>query len=306
MPELTDETKCYALLGVAGFVAPRHLKAIADTNGQLLAACDPNDSVGVIDSYFPDAAFFTEFERFDRYLEKLRREGDGGIDLMSICSPNYLHDAHARLGLRLGADVICEKPLVLNPWNLDQLESLENEFGKRVYTVLQLRYLPSLIAKQDEILRSGKRHQVDMSYITRRGRWYARSWKGQVEKSGGLSTNLGIHLFDLLQWLFGKPQEIKVSERETDHERGTIIFERADVNWFLSTNAAYLPRSVKDAGGYAHRSLTVDGKELEFSTGFSDLHTAVYQAISEGKGLGIQDARPSIELAYAIRTTSAE
>lgn len=298
--------KNFALLGVAGFVAPRHLAAIAATGNRLVAACDPSDSVGVLDKYFLDAKFFTEFERFDRHLEKLRRKAEAErLHYLSICSPNYLHDAHVRLALRLGADAICEKPLVINPWNLDQLEELEQETGSRVYSVLQLRLLPSLMALREAARTRSRRADVVLTYVTRRGRWYDVSWKGVEAKSGGLPTNIGIHLFDLLQWIFGPMQRCEVHENASDRWAGFLELEGADVRWFLSTNGADLPAETLEKGGSAFRSITIDGEEVEFSTGFTDLHTRVYEEVLAGRGFGIADARPSIELAHRIRTTPA-
>ena len=299
-------TANFALLGIGGFVAPRHLKAISDNGGSLVAACDPFDSVGVIDRYFPDAAFFTEVERFDRFLEKRRRESAApAVQYVSVCSPNYLHDAHCRLALRLGAHAICEKPLVINPWNLDQLRVIESESEARVFTVLQLRLLPSLIKVRERVAADAKRgirHQVLLTYSTRRGRWYDVSWKGDEAKSGGLVTNIGIHLMDLLVWIFGVPQAAEVHQRERDRVSGFLALEHADVRWLLSTRSADLPQAVRDAGGHAHRTLTLDGEELEFSSGFTDLHSEVYREILAGRGFGIDDARPSIDLSYQLRT----
>lgn len=294
----------FALVGAAGFVAPRHLKAIADTGNVLVAACDPHDSVGVIDSYFPDAAFFTEVERFDRFLEKRRRMSEAErVHYLSICSPNYLHDAHVRLALRVGADAICEKPLVISPWNLDQLAALEQEYGKRVYTVLQLRLLPQLVAFKQQ-LDTSARHEVELTYITSRGRWYGVSWKGVPEKSGGLALNIGVHFFDLLIWLYGKPQHSEVYLSKSDKMSGVFELERARVKWFLSVDRNDLPESVRAQGKHAYRSLTADGRELEFSEGFPDLHTAVYRDVIAGRGFSIDDVRPSIQLAYDIRTAT--
>lgn len=299
-------TANFALLGIGGFVAPRHLKAIADNGGNLVAACDPFDSVGILDKHFPDAAFFTEVERFDRFLEKRRRESSAAaVQYVSVCSPNYLHDAHCRLAMRLGAHAICEKPLVINPWNLDQLSVIEGETNARVYTVLQLRLLPSLIALKARLAEDaakGVRHQVLLSYATRRGRWYDVSWKGDEAKSGGLVTNIGIHLMDLMVWLFGAACEAEVHQRERDRVSGYLSLEHADVRWLLSTRTADLPMAVRDAGGHAHRTLTLDGDEIEFSGGFTDLHTQVYSEILAGRGFGIEDARPSIELSHRLRT----
>jgi len=298
-------SKNFALLGVAGFVAPRHLKAIRTTGNRLVAACDPNDSVGVLDSYFLDANFFTEVERFDRYLEKARRQSDESrVHYVSICSPNYLHDAHVRLALRVNANAICEKPLVINPWNLDQLEDLERETGARVYTVLQLRLLPSLRRLREQVRERKTRANIVLSYVTRRGPWYRISWKGSEAKSGGLPTNIGIHFFDLLQWIFGGVSRCNVHVAEHDRWSGFLELENADVRWYLSTRHEDLPPAALEAGKPAFRSLTIDGEELEFSPGFTDLHTAVYEDILAGGGFGIADARPSVELAYRIRTTT--
>src|SRR3569832_1412894 len=302
----------FALVGAAGYVAPRHLKAIADTGNVLVAAVDPHDSVGTIDHYFPEAAFFTEVERFDRFLEKRRRLGEAErVHYLSICSPNYLHDAHVRLALRVGAHAICEKPLVINPWNLDQLAAMEQESGARVYTVLQLRLLPPLIELKKRIAASAGRAQVELTYVTRRGPWYHTSWKGQPEKSGGLPMNIGIHFFDLLHWIFGAAsagtpgapaRSCEVHLREPDRWSGFLELERADVKWFLSVRQQDLPEQVVTQGRPAFRSITIDGQELEVSDGFGDLHTRVYRQILDGQGYGIEDARPSIEVAYRIRT----
>lgn len=297
-------SKNFALLGVAGFVAPRHLQAIAETKNHLIAASDPKDSVGIIDRYFPDALFFTEFERFDRFLEKQRRLGeDKRAHYISVCTPNYLHDAHVRLALRIGADAICEKPLVIAPWNLDQLAMLEAETGRRVYNVLQLRELAPL----NELRRSlqadstGKRAQVTLTYVTRRGRWYHVSWKGDEDKSGGLVMNIGIHLFDFLIWLFGGVESFAVHHRAPERVAGQLRLKNADVTWLLSVDARDLPESTRAAGRTAFRSLLMDGKEIEFSDGFTDLHTRVYERVLAGNGFGIDDARPAIELAYSLR-----
>jgi len=293
--------KNFALTGVAGYVAPRHLKAIRDTGNQLIAAVDPHDSVGILDSFFPDVAFFTEFERFDRHLEKLRREGEG-IQYLSVCSPNHLHDAHIRLALRLGADAICEKPLVLNPWNLDALAELEEETGRKVYTILQLRVHPSLIALRERILaETSNRHQVKLTYITSRGPWYRYSWKGDEGRSGGVITNIGIHFFDMLMWLFGEAKNASIHVRETERAAGTITLENADVTWFLSIDRKDLPFDPIPGKNTTHRSITVDGQEIEFSGGFTDLHTRVYEETLAGRGFGIEDARPSIELVHRLR-----
>ena len=295
----------FALLGVGGFVAPRHLTAIRDTGNRLIAACDPYDSVGVMDNYFPKASFFTEFERFDRFLEKRRREGsDNAVNYVSICSPNYLHDAHVRLALRLEAHAICEKPLVINPWNLDQLQVLEQEHDTGIRTVLQLRYIPALVALREQIRKNppATKKDVVLSYLTRRGRWYHHSWKGSEAKSGGLAMNIGIHFFDMMLWIFGDVSHLEVHAREPERVSGVMELEHANVRWFLSIDEDDLPEEVQAAGGHAHRSLLMDDEEIEFSTGFRDLHTTVYEDILAGRGHGIEDARPSIELAYRVRT----
>jgi UDP-N-acetyl-2-amino-2-deoxyglucuronate dehydrogenase len=294
--------KYFALTGLAGYIAPRHLKAIRDTGNQLLAAVDPHDSVGVIDSYFPDAAFFTEFERFDRHLEQIkRRNGQHAIDYLTICSPNHLHDAHIRLALRVGADAICEKPLVLNPWNLDILQELEQEYGRRIWTVLQLRVHP-LIRELKKRLdqEKKKRHKVRLTYITSRGVWYRYSWKGDTEKSGGIGTNIGIHFFDLLMWLFGKPDNVELYVREENRMGGFLELPNADVEWFLSLENQDVPREFD--GQRTFRSIAVDGEEIEFSGGFTDLHTRVYEETLAGRGFGVEDARASIELVHKLRT----
>jgi UDP-N-acetyl-2-amino-2-deoxyglucuronate dehydrogenase len=295
----------FALIGAAGYIAPRHLKAIKDTGNQLLAAFDPNDSVGIIDSYYPEADFFTEFERFDRHIEKLRRKGTG-VDYVSICSPNYLHDAHIRFGLRNNADVICEKPLVLNPWNVDALRENEEESGKHVHTILQLRLHPALLElkRQIENGKQDKIYDLDLSYITSRGNWYYTSWKGEMAKSGGIATNIGIHFFDMLIWLFGPVQRSIVHLHTHDRAAGYLDLQRARVRWFLSINAETLPASVRESGKRTYRSLTMDGQEIEFSDGFTDLHTTSYRDILAGQGFGLQDAAPAIELAHNIRNAS--
>jgi len=293
----------FALIGAAGFVTPRHLKAIHDTGNHLVAAADPHDAAGILDRYFPDARFFTEIERFDRFLEKRRRaSADERVQYVSVCSPNFLHDAHVRMALRVGAHAICEKPLVINPWNLDQLEALEEETGRRVYTVLQLRLHPSLIALKEELSRGTGRHDVCLTYVTRRGAWYDVSWKGSQEKSGGVTMNIGIHFFDLLLWLFGAEKASRVHLSTPRRMAGVLELERAHVRWFLSVQADDLPPGSLASGKAAHRSITVDGREIEFSEGFSDLHTRLYEEVLAGRGYGITEARPSIELVYRIRT----
>ncbi len=294
--------KNFALIGAAGFVAPRHLQAIRDTGNQLVAALDKFDSVGILDNYFPLADFFTEFERFDRHLEKLRRQRKA-VDYVTICSPNYLHDSHIRFALRHGADAICEKPMVLNPWNLDALSEIEKETGKKVYTILQLRLHPAIQALKKKIDQgpAGKRYEVKLDYITSRGNWYHHSWKGDESKSGGVVTNIGIHFFDMLLWIFGKADEFKVDAMTIDHASGTIKLERATVEWRLSINAAHLPDDARLKGKKTFRSLRIENEEIEFSDGFTDLHTLCYRQILEGKGPGIEDARPSIETVYQLR-----
>jgi len=296
--------KNFALTGLAGYIAPRHLHAIKDTGNRLVAAIDPHDSVGIIDSYFPDASFFTEVERFDRHLEKVRRLGNGdAIDYLSVCSPNFLHDAHIRLAMRVGADAICEKPLVMNPWNLDVLQELEEEYGQRVWTILQLRVHPSIVElkKKLESRSNGKRHKIKLTYITSRGLWYHYSWKGDIEKSGGIGTNIGVHFFDMLMWLFGPVQTTELHVREKNRMGGFLELPNADVEWYLSLEPEDIPESAGE-GQRTYRTITVDGEELEFSGGFTDLHTRVYQETLNGNGFGIEDARPSIELVHTLRT----
>jgi UDP-N-acetyl-2-amino-2-deoxyglucuronate dehydrogenase len=300
--------KNFALTGVGGFVAPRHLKSIHDTGNRLVAAVDPHDAVGVLDRFSFDVRFFTEIERFDRHLEKLRRGPEAErVHYLSICSPNYLHDAHIRLGLRIGADVICEKPLVINPWNLDALQEIERETGGRVNTVLQLRVHPDLLALKARLAASpSSEHDVTLTYITGRGRWYHVSWKGSEERSGGVVTNIGIHFFDLLLWLFGPLSNSVVTLREPSKAAGVLKLQRARVRWFLSTDIQDLPSPPVKGGKSTHRSITVDGSEVEFSEGFVDLHTKVYELTLAGQGFGIDDARPAIALAHEIRTARVQ
>lgn len=294
--------KNFALIGAAGYVAPRHMKAIKETGNNLVAALDKHDNVGVLDSYFPNADFFTEFERFDRHLDKIKRRGEN-VDYVSICSPNYLHDSHIRFALKHGADAICEKPLVLNPWNVDALEEIERETGKKIYTILQLRLHPAIIALRDKIQNGPKNkiYNVDLRYITSRGNWYHISWKGDQAKSGGIATNIGIHFFDMLIWIFGGVKKNEVKAHENDHASGYLELERARVNWFLSINYNHIPDAVKNAGKRTYRTLSIENEELEFSEGFTDLHTLSYRQILEGKGFGIAEARPSIEVVHSIR-----
>jgi UDP-N-acetyl-2-amino-2-deoxyglucuronate dehydrogenase len=294
--------KKFAMLGVGGYIAPRHLQAIKDTGNELVAACDPNDSVGILDRYFFEVQFFKEFERFDRHIEKLRRKGTP-VDFVSICSPNYLHDAHMRFALRVGADAICEKPLVLNPWNLDALAELEHESKKKINTVLQLRVHPALIELRRQLQeeKSDKKKKIVMTYITSRGNWYLVSWKGQLDRSGGLATNIGIHFFDLLIWLFGPVQHSEVHLNDPYKTTGFLELERATVQWFLSMDRNDLPVQASEKNKTTFRSITIDEKEVEFSEGFTDLHTKVYEETLAGRGFGIEDVRPSIELAHDIR-----
>ena len=296
----------FALIGAGGFVAPRHLRAIKDNGGALQAAVDRTDSVGVLDSYFPDARFFTEFERFDRYLDLSRRQGRK-IDYVSICSPNYLHDAHVRYALRSHADAICEKPLVLNPWNLDGLAELERDTGQKVNTILQLRLHPAIVALKEQIGAGprNKVHDVDLTYITSRGRWYYTSWKGDEAKSGGIATNIGVHFYDMLSFVFGGLKRNVVQHRAVDCASGHLEYERARVRWFLSINARDLPEEIAKKQR-TFRSITIDGRELEFSEGFTDLHTASYREILAGRGFPLEAVRPSIETVSAIRSMAVE
>ncbi len=296
----------FAIIGVAGYVAPRHLKAIKDTGNRLVAALDRCDSVGILDQFFDNVDFFTEFERFDRHAEKLRRKGEEKkIHYVSICSPNYLHDAHSRFALRIGAHAICEKPLVLNPWNLDALAELEKETGRKVYNILQLRVHPSILALKEKISKepADKIHDIDLIYITSRGKWYFISWKGDISKSGGIATNIGIHFFDMLLWIFGNVKKNEVHYSDPMKMGGYLELEKARVRWFLSLDKNDLPEKAVTEGKPTYRSITVDGEEIEFSTGFTDLHTVVYREILSGKGFGIEDARPSITLTYEIRNS---
>jgi len=297
--------KNFALIGVGGYVAVRHLRAIKDTKNNLLVALDKFDSVGVIDSYFPDASFFVEFERFDRHIEKLRHKKNINLDYVSICTPNYLHDSHIRMALRSGANAICEKPLVLNPWNLEALGDIEQESGKKVNTILQLRLHPSIIALKKKIDNGPKDkiYDVDLTYLTSRGNWYFTSWKGDVTKSGGIASNIGIHFYDMLSWIFGSVNSNTVHLHGHDRASGILEFEKARVRWFLSINYDVLPEEIKAKGQRTYRSITVDGEELEFSDGFFDLHTASYQDIVDGKGFGLKDAMQSIEIVHDIRVS---
>ena len=299
---MTD-IKNFALIGAAGFVAPRHMKAIRETGNRLVAAYDPYDGVGVIDSYSPDTKFFVEFERFDRYLEKLKYDKGINIDYMSITSPNYLHDAHIRVALRRGAHAICEKPLVLNPWNIDPLQRVALDTGKKIYTILQLRLHPVIIALKEKIKNSPseKVYDIDLTYITSRGNWYYTSWKGDISKSGGIATNIGIHFFDMLTWIFGDVKENIVNLHTHDRASGILLLEKARIRWFLSINSETLPKEATEKGKTTFRSITIEGEEIEFSEGFTDLHTRSYEEILKGNGFEISEARKSIGIVYDIR-----
>jgi UDP-N-acetyl-2-amino-2-deoxyglucuronate dehydrogenase len=294
--------KNFILIGAAGYIAPRHMKAIKETGNNLIAAYDPYDGVGIMDSHFPDAHFFTEFERFDRHIEKLKRS-DTKIGYVSICSPNYLHDSHIRYGLRIGADVICEKPLVLNPWNVDALIELEEEYNNKVHTILQLRHHEAILELKDKIANgpADKIYDIDLTYITSRGNWYYTSWKGDESKSGGIASNIGVHFFDMLQWIFGPMQSFSVNEKTKDTNSGTLKLKRANVNWYLSINSNNLPDQAKKEKLTTFRTLSIEGASIEFSKGFTDLHTVSYQKILQGFGYGLKDAKNSIEIVSQIR-----
>jgi UDP-N-acetyl-2-amino-2-deoxyglucuronate dehydrogenase len=294
--------KNFALIGAGGYIAPRHMKAIKDTGNNLLAALDKHDSVGILDSYFPNADFFTEFERFDRHLEKQKRLGNK-TDYVSVCSPNYLHDAHIRFGLRINADVICEKPIVLNPWNIDALLEIEKETGKNIYTILQLRLHPAIIALREKVAAApaNKRYAVNLQYITSRGNWYHNSWKGDLQKSGGIATNIGVHFFDMLMWIFGPVKENNVIQHTATTAKGNLILEKANINWMLSIDAGTLPDDVKAAGKRTYRTLSIDGDEFEFSEGFTELHTKSYEEIIAGKGFPIIETKAAIQVVHDIR-----
>lgn len=300
--------KKFALIGAAGYIAPRHMQAIKATGNDLVAAYDPNDSVGIIDGYFPDADFFTEFERFDRHIDKRRRSNGGrAIDYVSICSPNYLHDAHMRFALRSGADAICEKPIVLNPWNIDGLAEIERDTGQKINTILQLRLHPAILALRDKVRETGglqTKREVDLTYITSRGHWYLQSWKGDLDKSGGIATNIGVHFFDMLHFLFGELQANVVHLSQPTKAAGFLEYERARVRWFLSVDFNDVPKLQHDAGQRTYRSITVDGEEIEFSGGFTDLHTRSYEEILAGRGFGVEENRVAIETVAAIRNAT--
>jgi UDP-N-acetyl-2-amino-2-deoxyglucuronate dehydrogenase len=302
---MTVTPKNFGIIGVAGYIAVRHLHAIKETGNNLLASLDKFDSVGRIDSYFPESDFFVEFERFDRHFDKLKRTGTK-IDYVSICSPNYLHDSHIRFALRHQAEAICEKPIVLNPWNVDALQEIENETGHKIYTVLQLRLHPKILELRDKIVNGpkGKIYDIDMTYVTSRGNWYSISWKGDIQKSGGIATNIGIHFFDMLSWIFGDTRKNIVHLSESNKAAGYLELENARVRWFLSLDYNDIPSSVKESGKRTFRSITVDGKDIEFSEGFTDLHTLTYKEILAGRGFGLKEARQSVETAYTIRNST--
>ena len=297
--------KNFLLIGAGGYIAPRHMKAIKDTGNNLLAAIDRHDSVGILDSYFPEADFFTEFERFDRHVEKLKRQRIK-IDYVSVCSPNYLHDAHIRFGLRIGADVICEKPIVLNPWNIDALIEIEKETEKNVYSILQLRLHPAIKALREKVRKeaSEKKYNVKLNYNTSRGHWYHSSWKGDIQKSGGIATNIGVHFFDMLQWVFGDVKENEVMELTNESASGKLILDKAIVEWSLSIDYSRIPDQFKNMGKRTYRTLQVDGEEFEFSDGFTDLHTDSYKDILEGKGFPLIETKSAIEIVHKIRNST--
>jgi len=303
---MIDTPKNFGMIGVAGYIAVRHLRAIKETGNNLLASLDKFDSVGLIDSFFPESDFFVEFERFDRHIDKLKRNGTK-IDYVSICSPNYLHDSHIRFALRHHAEAICEKPIVLNPWNIDALQEIEDETGHKIYTVLQLRLHPKIIELKNRILNGpkGKIYDIDMSYITSRGNWYYISWKGDIQKSGGVATNIGIHFFDMLSWIFGNVKKNVVHLSEPNKAAGYLELENARVRWFLSIDYNDIPDSVKRTGKRTFRSITVEGEEIEFSEGFTDLHNETYKEILAGRGFGLKEAQQSVEIAYTIRNAKA-
>ena len=294
--------KNFALIGAAGYIASRHLMAIRDTKNNLLAALDKFDSVGILDSYFPDAQFFTEFERFDRHIDKMQRKGSA-VDYVSICTPNYLHDSHIRFALRQHANAICEKPLVLNPWNVEALQEIEKETGNEVYNILQLRLHSSIIDLKSRVEKGDpdKVYDIDLTYLTSRGSWYFNSWKGDIGKSGGIATNIGIHFFDMLTWVFGEVQENIVHVSGPDTAAGMLLLKKARVRWFLSINYDHLPEDVKAKGKRTFRSLTMNNESIEFSDGFTDLHTRSYEEIIKGNGFGLKEAMPSIQIAHDIR-----
>ena len=295
--------KNFGLIGASGYIAPRHMKAIKNTNNNLIVALDNFDSVGILDSYFPNADFFTEFERFDRHVSKLKYEKNIFLDYVSICTPNYLHDSHIRFALRQNANAICEKPLVLNPWNIDALKNIENETGKKIYNILQLRCHPSIIELKKKVDQGPKDkiYDINLTYLTSRGNWYYSSWKGDINKSGGISTNIGVHFYDMLSWIFGDLKQNIVHINDHDRSAGYLEFEKARVRWFLSINYDLIPDEIKKSGKRTYRSITIEGKELEFSDGFTDLHTVSYNEIINGNGYGLEEPRQAIEIVHKIR-----
>tara|TARA_A200000113_G_scaffold219338_1_gene227966 strand:- start:61 stop:1026 length:966 start_codon:yes stop_codon:yes gene_type:complete len=299
--------KNFALIGSAGYIAPRHLDAIKKTNNNLIASLDKSDSVGIIDSYFPNSSFFTEFERFDRHLNKLKYDKGIKLDYTTICSPNYLHDSHIRTALRWQSNAICEKPLVLNPWNIDALKKIESETGKQVYTILQLRLHDSVIKLKEKINKQkGKVFDVDLTYITSRGLWYYASWKGNEDKSGGIATNIGIHFFDMLGYVFGKLKSNVVHLNKHDRASGFLEFENARVRWFLSINENLLPKNAVKNNLKTYRSISIEGEEFEFSKGFTDLHKSSYEMILKNEGFKLDENYQAIEIAYKIRGSKSE
>lgn len=301
--------KNFALIGASGYIAPRHMKAIKETGNNLVVALDKNDSVGIIDSYFPDADFFTEYERFDRHIEKMKRmDSKNKIDYISICSPNYLHDSHIRFALRIGAEAICEKPLVLNPWNIEALKEIEAETGKKINSILQLRLHPEIIKLKKRVeeeikLDKDKVYEIDLTTITARGHWYNISWKGEIPKSGGIVTNIGIHNFDMLLWIFGAVKENRVDILEQNRASGYLKLENANIKWLLSIDRNDLPKETVLKGSRFFRMLKIDDDEIEFEKGFTDLHTLSYQEILKGNGFSLDDALPSIDLVHKIRNS---
>jgi len=305
-----SNSKNFALMGASGYIAPRHMQAIKETGNTLVAALDPYDGIGIMDSNFPQADFFTEFERFDRFVDKWHRDTGKKIDYMSICSPNYLHDAHIRFALKSGADAICEKPLVLNPHNIDQLKIIEEETGQKVYNILQLRLHPSIIALKEKVAKElvenpHKKYDIDLTYLTSRGKWYFVSWKGDEDKSGGIASNIGVHFYDMLTWIFGEVEENVVHVKTADCNAGSFKLKNANVRWFLSVNYDYIPKEIRDEGQRTYRSITVDGDEIEFSGGFTDLHTRSYEEILKGNGFGLDEAYGSISIVSTIRNLEA-
>mgnify|MGYP001007736645 FL=1 len=300
---MTQKSLNFGLIGAGGYIAPRHMKAIKETGNNLVAALDRYDGVGIMDSFFPAAEFFTEPEQFDQYMDFLYRRGkETQIDYLSICTPNYLHAAHMRMALRNHAHAICEKPLVLTPDEIEDLKNLEKETGKKIFTILQLRLHPSIMALKKEIDQAAdKIYDINLQYITSRGKWYHASWKSDKNKSGGVATNIGIHFFDMLTWIFGDVKENNLKEHTHDYACGKLKLQKANVNWELSVNEKYLPIQAVSTGKRTYRSITVNGKEIEFSEGFTDLHTRSYEHILSGKGFGLEDARKSIEIVADIR-----